>query len=473
MEKVSSPDTRFTTNDQNDGQTNGQTFEFDSFVEDFEREADEFMPAEDEIVSLARRDVSLDAENLRALVVQHAHLLSKETAAEFNALILNAPYGTAKYRIGLLKPLSADDKRRFSRILKVYSTSETVIKFQMLDSMLFQILMSEAYEQKNIIRKQKRREQQQTRETRVWGSDGSSEGNKAATQQAKTDAQTVEELSGKRVDISDMNSYYEIQNQINRGVITEYSLETFTLCKFLMQDFTLSGASDMHFDSTREGGRVRYRNQGVMYVRLDKIPPQAYQQMCYCLCIWGGKDPAKMKRAGVATVLQMLVNVENEIKPVEYRFQSNPTLYNPSITLRGQAKPLRDINKVGFSPIQMGDVMAALSNDRGIIVVTGPTGSGKTNTLNCILAILEEDDTLAITELGSPIEIESPFRRQITVPDTASETQNEIIRQQYFMDAMRSDPDVICYTEIRSADESKTAFRAAVTGHLVLTTLHA
>jgi type IV pilus assembly protein PilB len=107
------------------------------------------------------------------------------------------------------------------------------------------------------------------------------------------------------------------------------------------------------------------------------------------------------------------------------------------------------------------------------VVVTGPTGSGKTNTLNTIFAQMEEDDTRVILELGSPIEIESPRRVQITIRETASEKMNDLLYQQMFKAAMRFDPDVIAFTEIRNADEARIAFRAANTGHLVFTTMHA
>jgi len=97
---------------------------------------------------------------------------------------------------------------------------------------------------------------------------------------------------------------------------------------------------------------------------------------------------------------------------VELRFASQPTLYSPSIVLRSQLKPIRDLNVVGFLPRQVEDLEVAYSQKRGIIVVTGATGSGKTNTLESIYAKLEETDKFKIIEIGEPIEIRSDEGRR-------------------------------------------------------------
>lgn len=438
-------------------------------VKEIEKEGEYLIPDEREIVSLARRDMSVDAENYRKLVVQHAHLLPEATAKEFSALVLNAPYGTAKYRIGLLKPLSLDDKRRFSRLLGIYSTSANAIKYQILDGMLFEILMTEAYGKHNVTKQRQRQEQEQTRETRVWGGAEAADGDDDQTGTALT----IEDLAGKRIDISNLATYYETKKKLDEGVLSENSLDTSAFVQYLLQDFILSGASDLHLHSRRGGGRIRYRFEGRVYTRFDSIPRERFSHIVNALCILGGKDPAKMRQDVVETVIKLKITIDGEVKPVEFRFESLPTLHSPSVSLRGQSKPLRDITKIGFNDVQLEDISNVISNDRGIVVVTGPTGSGKTNTLNCIFAILEEDDDLVILEIGSPIEIESLRRVQIQVVETPSEKLTDIIYQKHFKAAMRFDPDVIGFTEIRNADETRIAFRAAVTGHLVFTTLHA
>ena len=99
-----------------------------------------------------------------------------------------------------------------------------------------------------------------------------------------------------------------------------------------------------------------------------------------------------MKKLGLSSVIKLTINDRKIVKPVEFRFQSNPSLHSPSIVLRGQSNPLRDLNQVGFNEKQKVDILEAIKQDSGIVVVTGQTGSGKTNTLNCIFVILEESD---------------------------------------------------------------------------------
>src|SRR5690606_19018865 len=123
---------------------------------------------------------------------------------------------------------------------------------------------------------------------------------------------------------------------------------------------------------------------------------------------------------------------------VEPRFVSPPTLYAPSIVLRSQLKPIRDINAVGFLPQQIADLKAAYSHNRGILIVTGATGSGKTNTLESIFAQLEESDSKKIIEIGEPIEIRSLRRTQMSLRPNSQFTWWDA-----FYSCLRADPDII------------------------------
>ncbi len=457
----------------------GQTFdEYSSFVEDFEREAGQTAPAEGEIVALARRasDTALDAEKLRQLVIENAHLLPREISEKYNAIILNAPYKSYKYRIGLLKELSVDEQRSLSRLLEAYSVS--AIKFFVLDSMLFDVLVREAYEKRNVTRVTTKKAQQQTRSNRVWGGvhpksqPRTTEGS-AAPHGTPRKERSLEDLAGERLDISNLDSYYEILLKMEAGEFDENELDTFSFVIFLVFFFFLCVVSDLHLHSARTGGRVRYRYQGTPYTRYSDIPLNRFQHIINCLCTLAAKDTTRMKRDIVESVIKLKILLESEIKDVEFRFEALPTLHCPSVNLRGQTKPLRDIRAVGFTPEQLFDIEQAAAKERGIVVVTGPTGSGKTNTLNAIFAKLEELDDKIILELGSPIEIESERRVQITIQETASEKLTDIIYQKMFKACMRFDPDIIAFTEIRNGDEARIAFRAANTGHLVFTTMHA
>jgi len=136
--------------------------------------------------------------------------------------------------------------------------------------------------------------------------------------------------------------------------------------------------------------------------------------------------------------------------------------------LRSQLKPIRDLNEVGFLPRQIADLRAAYTQKRGILIVTGATGSGKTNTLEAIYAALEETDSYKIIEIGEPVEIRSPYRTQMSLRPNTPFTWWDA-----FYSCLRADPDIIGIGELRSSEHASVAINAALTGHLVLSTFHA
>jgi len=181
-----------------------------------------------------------------------------------------------------------------------------------------------------------------------------------------------------------------------------------------------------------------------------------------------GKDAAQMKFKDIDSTVKVRALRDGRTAEVELRFVSQPTLYSPSIVLRSQLKPIRDIGEVGFLPQQIADLKAAYSQKRGILIVTGATGSGKTNTLESIYAALEEPDTHKIIEIGEPIEIRSPHRTQMSLRPNTPFTWWDA-----FYSCLRADPDIIGIGELRSGEHATVAINAALTGHLVLSTFHA
>jgi type II secretory ATPase GspE/PulE/Tfp pilus assembly ATPase PilB-like protein len=181
-----------------------------------------------------------------------------------------------------------------------------------------------------------------------------------------------------------------------------------------------------------------------------------------------GKDASQMKFKDIDSTIKVRALRDGRPADVELRFASQPTLYAPSIVLRSQLKPIRDINAVGFLPRQIADLKAAYSQKRGILTITGATGSGKTNTLEAIYAALEEPDIHKIIEIGEPIEIRSDRRTQMSLRPNSPFTWWDA-----FYSCLRSDPDIIGIGELRSAEHVSLAINAALTGHLVLSTFHA
>jgi type II secretory ATPase GspE/PulE/Tfp pilus assembly ATPase PilB-like protein len=175
-----------------------------------------------------------------------------------------------------------------------------------------------------------------------------------------------------------------------------------------------------------------------------------------------------MKFKDIDSTVKVRALREGRVAEVELRFVSQPTLYAPSIVLRSQLKPIRDINAVGFLKQQIADLKAAYSQKRGILIVTGATGSGKTNTLEAIYAQLEAPDIYKIIEIGEPIEIRSLYRTQMSLRPNTPFTWWDA-----FYSCLRADPDIIGIGELRSGEHASVAVNAALTGHLVLSTFHA
>lgn len=437
------------------------------FIDELESIVEETLPEDNELMALAKVEASVDAEEMRQLVIKNSHYLDERHARELNVLVLQAPSPNNKFfHLGILGGISFDSKRKLSRILEVYSTSK--LRFLPIEPMLFEFLMREAYEVRNLVKVETRKNQQTTRSERVWGKNKTS-GEKPSN---STEAR-LEDLKGQRFDISNLDEYYEIIRKMEADEFDENELDTLSFIRFVLQDFLLSGGSDFHLEAFRSGGRLRYRYLGIPYTRISHIPLYKYSEIANGLCSLAGKDPSRMKYKGVKSVIKVTMLLEGEIKDIELRFQSMSSLNAPKIILRGQAKPLKNINQVGFLPEHMVDIEKAINSRHGIVVITGPTGSGKTNTLNTFFTKLEEPDDKVIYELGSPIEIESDKRIQITIPDIDDEKKQEAVYLEKFNDCLRADPDVVAFTEIRTRSEARITFRAAISGHLVFTTLHA
>jgi type II secretory ATPase GspE/PulE/Tfp pilus assembly ATPase PilB-like protein len=205
-----------------------------------------------------------------------------------------------------------------------------------------------------------------------------------------------------------------------------------------------------------------------MFVRWDNIPFVKIKQICMGMAETSGKDATQMKFKDIDSTVKVRALRDGRSVEVELRFVSQPTLYAPSIVLRSQLKPIRDIGGVGFLPEQIADLKAAYSQKRGILIITGATGSGKTNTLESIYAALEETDSHKIIEIGEPIEIRSLRRTQMSLRPNTPFTWWDA-----FYSCLRADPDIIGIGELRSGEHASVAINAALTGHLVLSTFHA
>ena len=234
-------------------------------------------------------------------------------------------------------------------------------------------------------------------------------------------------------------------------------------CNKVLLDAIRRGASDIHFEPYEKIYRVRLRMDGVL--KEIAQPPVAL----------AGKLSARLKVMSRLDIAERRVPQDGRIKmklsknrAIDFRVSTCPTLFGEKIVLRilDPAQAMLGIDSLGYEPFQKDLYMKFLAKPQGMILVTGPTGSGKTVSLYTGLNILNREDT-NISTAEDPAEINLPGVNQVNVNPKVGLTFAAAMRA-----FLRQDPDVIMVGEIRDLETAEIAIKAAQTGHLVLSTLH-
>jgi type II secretory ATPase GspE/PulE/Tfp pilus assembly ATPase PilB-like protein len=391
-----------------------------------------------------------------------SHYLNKESSSRYKAIVLNTStdkYESPHFEVGLVHIKNGDHRNGVVRVLQV---SPLQVKFVSLEEGFFEIVHSQIYNPRAQSLVLEHQQKKQSQKTKNWG-----EGQSLLSVEEALSAQAASEADFENeaeewIDLTDLEEY---ERNIKRN---EAELTTQEFIRLILMEFLRSGSSDMHLEAGQPTGRIRFRYDSEMFTRWDNIPFVKVKQLAMGMASVSGRDATQMKFKDIDSTIKVRALRDGRAADVELRFASQPTLYAPSIVLRSQLKPIRDINQVGFLPRQIVDLKAAYSQKRGILIITGATGSGKTNTLEGIYAALEEPDTHKIIEIGEPIEIRSARRTQMSLrPNTPFSWWDA------FYSCLRADPDIIGIGELRSAEHASVAINAALTGHLVLSTYHA
>lgn len=222
-------------------------------------------------------------------------------------------------------------------------------------------------------------------------------------------------------------------------------------------------ASDIHIEPMERELRVRYRIDGVMY------PVEAPPRQMTSAVISRVKLMAKLNIAERRLPQDGSIRLKVIGKDIDLRVSTLPTMYGESVVMRILARNdnrLRDIKRLGFSPDMLARLQRITARPHGIFLVTGPTGSGKSTTLYGALSQINQTDKKIVT-LEDPIEYENPGVNQVQVNPQIGLTFAAGLRH-----IVRQDPDVIMVGEIRDLETAEIAVRAALTGHLVFSTLH-
>jgi len=231
----------------------------------------------------------------------------------------------------------------------------------------------------------------------------------------------------------------------------------------VMLDAIRKGASDIHFEPYESNYRIRYRLDGVLK-KFASPPVQMSRRLSSRLKVMAGLDIAEKR---VPQDGRIKLNLSRN-KSIDFRASTCPTLFGEKVVLRilDQSATKLGIEQLGFEDNQRHLFEGAISKPYGMILVTGPTGSGKTVTLYTALQILN-DEGKNISTVEDPVEIRVQGINQVQQNVKQGMTFAKALRA-----FLRQDPDVIMVGEIRDIETAEIAIKAAQTGHLVLSTLH-
>lgn len=234
------------------------------------------------------------------------------------------------------------------------------------------------------------------------------------------------------------------------------------LVNMIISQAVADRASDIHIEPTERDLRIRYRIDGVLHEVMR--PPKTIQSGVISRL----KIMAEINIAERRIPQDGRVNVNLGGKAVDLRVATLPTVYGEKIVLRilDKSTALLKLSDLGFLDVSMSSYEQSYRKPYGTILVTGPTGSGKSTTLYATLNILNEETKNIIT-VEDPVEYRLPGINQVQVNNKAGMTFAAALRS-----ILRSDPDIVLVGEIRDKETATIAVEAALTGHLVLSTLH-
>ncbi|HVN80990.1 MAG TPA: type IV-A pilus assembly ATPase PilB [Terriglobia bacterium] len=238
------------------------------------------------------------------------------------------------------------------------------------------------------------------------------------------------------------------------------------LVNLILSNSLKRGASDIHIEPYEKEFRVRFRIDGVLYNVMN--PPLKLKDAITSRVKIMSKLDISEKRLPQDGRIKVKMKNEGRIKDLDFRVSVLPTLYGEKVVMRLLDKDnlMLDMTRLGFEPDSLKKFQYAISKPYGMVLVTGPTGSGKTNTLYSSIAQLNKIDTNILTA-EDPVEFNIPGINQVQMKEMIGLNFAAALRS-----FLRQDPNIILVGEIRDFETAEIAIKAALTGHLVLSTLH-
>lgn len=276
-----------------------------------------------------------------------------------------------------------------------------------------------------------------------------------STQESGSDQDTALAGAAEDSEESEINDLDEVKRQVHRAPIVR-------MVNNLLTQAVRKKASDIHIEPRRSVVDVRMRLDGDLHV-IRRIPRSLHAAISSRIKIMAELDIAERRLPQDGRI-----TVKIDGKSIDVRVSTSPTVFGERVVLRvlDGASSLIPIERLGFNAKELVQFRSLISRPQGILLVTGPTGSGKTTTLYAAINSLKSERTNIMT-VEDPVEYILDGVNQTNVHQKIGLTFANQLRA-----ILRQDPDIVLVGEVRDAETADVAFRAALTGHLVLSTLH-
>jgi type IV pilus assembly protein PilB len=261
---------------------------------------------------------------------------------------------------------------------------------------------------------------------------------------------------------------FEDNEEIDLSSLTRMSEDApvVRLVNVLLVDALRRGASDIHVEPYEKELRIRFRIDGVLYDVMH--PPLKMRDALISRIKIMAKLDISEKRLPQDGRIKIRVKVDSRSRELDFRVSTLPTLFGEKVVLRllDKEKLMLDMTNLGFEPESLVKFQRNIARPYGMVLVTGPTGSGKTNTLYSALQSLNTVSTNIMTA-EDPVEFNLPGVNQVQMKEQIGLNFAAALRS-----FLRQDPNIVLVGEIRDFETAEIAIKAALTGHLVLSTLH-
>jgi type IV pilus assembly protein PilB len=298
----------------------------------------------------------------------------------------------------------------------------------------------------------------------VFEAAGGSNGNGGITHEDLISLDSLDFESGPGEDVEVL----EDNEEIDLSTLSRMSEDApvVRLVNVLLVDALRRGASDIHVEPYEKELRIRFRIDGVLYDVMH--PPLKLRDALISRVKIMSKLDISEKRLPQDGRIKVKVKVDSRSRELDFRVSTLPTLFGEKVVLRLLDKQnlMLDMTKLGFEPESLVKFQRNISRPYGMVLVTGPTGSGKTNTLYSALQSLNTIETNIMTA-EDPVEFNLMGINQVQMKEQIGLNFAAALRS-----FLRQDPNIILVGEIRDFETAEIAIKAALTGHLVLSTLH-